>query len=143
MLATLPCDSNQAWQKCNGNSYRWRVGGGMHQPPCGDMGQCSDNTDVDTLKIDDMISCVPGKCFAVDFEIDLGGETEASRTLIGNVPNAAAEGWETGVFFMYDPTVSAVGSGDDDAGKNQASAPLVAATTVAAGAVAAMAAAMW
>ena len=35
--------------------------------------------------------------------VELGGQTEASRTLFGNPPNAIENGWTKGVFFLYDP----------------------------------------
>ena len=37
--------------------------------------------------------------------IELGGTDLDSRTVLGNPPNAVENGWEKGVFFMYDPTV--------------------------------------
>ena len=52
---------------------------------------------------DDMTECVSGSCFVIDFHVELGGQTEASRTLFGNPPNAIENGWTKGVFFLYDP----------------------------------------
>eukprot|EP00937_MAST-01D_sp_MAST-1D-sp2_P001089 g1089.t1 len=53
---------------------------------------------------DDISKCERGSCYLMDFHIDLGGRSRASRTLFGNPANDAANGLERGTFFMYDPT---------------------------------------
>jgi len=58
------------------------------------------------VRQDDMTECVSGSCYVIDFHIELGGTTEASRTVFGNPPNAIENGWDKGVFFIYDPRVT-------------------------------------
>ena len=58
---------------------------------------------------DEATLCESGTCYHLDFHIDLGGLTEADRTLFGNPENDAATGLERGVFFLYDPTVDSNG----------------------------------
>ncbi|GMI23713.1 hypothetical protein TeGR_g14323, partial [Tetraparma gracilis] len=64
------------------------------------------------FKKDDTIKCESGLCFSVDFHIDLGGQTEAERTMFGNPGNDPVTGLERGTFFLYDPTVIAGGEVD-------------------------------
>ena len=50
-----------------------------------------------------------GSCYLIDFRIELGGQTEESRTVFGNPANDQDLGWQTGTFFMYDPEVQGEG----------------------------------
>merc|ERR1719198_1394050 len=56
-----------------------------------------------------MIQCVAGECFIVEFHLDLGGNTEGDRTVLGNPENAVDYGFEKGTFFIIDPTVKTSG----------------------------------
>ncbi|GMH80175.1 hypothetical protein TrST_g12171 [Triparma strigata] len=62
-----------------------------------------------TVKTDDMTLCESGSCYLIDFHIELGGQTEESRTVFGNPANDQDLGWQTGTFFMYDPEVQGEG----------------------------------
>mmetsp|Transcript_23985 Transcript_23985/g.49872 ORF Transcript_23985/g.49872 Transcript_23985/m.49872 type:complete len:566 (-) Transcript_23985:45-1742(-) len=64
-----------------------------------------------TEPMEDYTLCEAGDCWLIDFHVELGGTTEASRTVFGNPENDVAEGWQKGTFFMYDP--EATGSGFD------------------------------
>ena len=79
-----------------GGSVDWAVGNADH------LGK---------TQVSDMTLCKKGSCWLIDFHIELGGQTEASRTVFGNPENAIEYGWETGTFFLYDP--EAIGTGPD------------------------------
>lgn len=101
----------KATEMGNNGVNTWRVDKGMHDPRCGDSNICDRGTNQDTLVLSDLIDCEPGSCYTIDFHITLGGMTEDSRTLFGNPKNSPLYGWENGVFFMYDPSIT--GSGGD------------------------------
>jgi len=58
------------------------------------------------VNVDQLRQCEPGSCYFIDFHIELGGETEAERTVFGN-PENSNWGWERGTFFLYDPSITA------------------------------------
>jgi hypothetical protein len=54
--------------------------------------------------------CESGYCYFIDVHIALGGNDADSRTAFGNPANAA-NGYDKGTFFIYDPKVSVEGAG--------------------------------
>jgi hypothetical protein len=85
----------------------WMLASSAHD---GDLKWSVDNADhLGQTTVSDMTLCKSGSCWLIDFHIELGGQTEASRTVFGNPANAIEHGWEKGTFFMYDP--EAVGTG--------------------------------
>jgi hypothetical protein len=54
-----------------------------------------------------MTDCESGSCFFVGFHVELCGNSASNRTVFGNPDNSPQHGWENGVFFMYDPSISA------------------------------------
>ena len=79
---------------------------------------------------DNYTKCESGSCFFIDFHFDLGGETLASRTALGNPDNDQVTGMERGTFFVYDPdiTVQTTSGGGNNMKQSRASeaAPRVA-----------------
>ena len=65
--------------------------------------------------MEDYTLCEAGSCWLIDFHVELGGTTEASRTVFGNPENDVAEGWQRGTFFMYDVSAGHDGNRSDEA----------------------------
>jgi len=57
------------------------------------------------FKMDTYTECESGYCYFIDVHIGLGGKDADSRTAFGNPANAA-NGYDKGTFFVYDPQVS-------------------------------------
>ena len=110
-----PSGKGISWPSNSGDCPWWYLAtgeGGDGEPVNWMVGKGSGATHGQSgLVIDDYTLCEPGTCWLIDFHIELGGETETSRTVFGNPENDVNEGWERGTFFMYDPEV--VGNGPE------------------------------
>jgi len=107
-----PSGTGVSWPGNTGDCPWWYMATDHNTPASWVLGKGSGATHgVSGLIPEDYTLCEPGSCWLIDFHIELGGQTEASRTVFGNPENDVNEGWERGTFFMYDPEV--VGNGPE------------------------------